>query len=211
MIFVEAFGWRIDGADDFCAQIGFAADPVVQLALDGIEEEAIDGEIATAGVSDGVAKNDIGGMATIQIIGFGAKGGDLELVIVFEDDDDAEFASNGNGARKEIFDLVRQSGGDDVVILRLAAEEIVTNAAADPIGGEAGLLKALNDLNGGFGHPGPLRKTTNGHESIRITPEAFDVGDAFFDFVDRESGAEFEDLDVAGFDAGFERGEIDVA
>ena len=37
------------------------------------------------------------------------------------------------------------------------------------------------------------------------------MGNAVFDFVGRESGAEFEDLDVVRFDAGPERGEIDVA
>jgi hypothetical protein len=30
------------------------------------------------------------------------------------------------------------------------------------------LLEALDDLSGGFGHPGPIRKTTNEHESTRI-------------------------------------------
>ena len=44
-----------------------------------------------------------------------------------------------------------------------------------------------------------------------LAPEAFEVGDAFFDIVDCESGAEFEDFDVVGFDAGFERGEINIA
>lgn len=44
-----------------------------------------------------------------------------------------------------------------------------------------------------------------------LDPEAFYVGDAFFDFVDCKGGAEFEDFDVVGFDAGFESGEVNVA
>jgi hypothetical protein len=44
-----------------------------------------------------------------------------------------------------------------------------------------------------------------------FAPEAFDVGDAFIDLVDGEGGAEFEDFDVVRFDAGFERGEINIA
>jgi hypothetical protein len=151
MIFAEAFGGRTDGADDFCAQIGFAADPIMQFAFDGIEEEAVDCKIATACVGDGVAKNDIGWVASILIIGFGAKGGDLELVIVFENNDDAEFAADRNGAWEKVLDLIGKSGGDDVVIARFAPEEKVANAATNPIGGEAGLLEALDDLSGGFG------------------------------------------------------------
>ena len=44
-----------------------------------------------------------------------------------------------------------------------------------------------------------------------VAPDVFDVGDAFIDLVDGEGGAEFEDFDVVRFDAGFERGEINIA
>jgi len=152
MIFAEAFGGRTDGADDLGAQVGFAADPIMQFALDGIEEEAVDGKIATACVGDGIAKNDIGWVASILIIGFSAKGGDLELVIVFENNDDAEFAADGDGAFEKTFDLVGESRGDDVVITRFAAQEVIANAAANPIGGEAGFLETLDDLSRSFGH-----------------------------------------------------------
>lgn len=49
------------------------------------------------------------------------------------------------------------------------------------------------------------------YPSQLVTPEAFDVGDAFIDLVDGQGGAEFEDFDVVGFDAGFESGEVNVA
>ena len=52
---------------------------------------------------------------------------------------------------------------------------------------------------------------TNQHEYCLVAPETLDVGDAFFDFVDCEGGAEFEDFDVVRFDAWFERGEVNVA
>ena len=48
-------------------------------------------------------------------------------------------------------------------------------------------------------------------EQTLVAPEAFDVGDAILGFVSGEAGAEFEDLDVVGFDAGFESDEIDFA
>src|SRR5690242_17579038 len=130
----------------------------MQLPLDGIIEEAVDGEIAAACVCHGVPKDDVRRMASVLIIGFGAKGGHLELVIVFKNNDDAEFAADGNGALEKLLDLVGQSGGDDVVIARFAAEEEIANATADPIGGEAGLLQATDNLSGGFGHQVPNKR-----------------------------------------------------
>ena len=44
-----------------------------------------------------------------------------------------------------------------------------------------------------------------------LAPQAFNMGNSFFDFVEREGGAEFEDFDVVGFNTGFEGGEINVA
>jgi hypothetical protein len=168
MIFAETFGGRTDGANNFSAQIGFAIDPIVQFPLDRIVEEAVDGEVAAASVSDSIAKNDVGWMASVLVIGFSTKSGDLKLKIVFEDNYDAEFAADRNGAFEKLFDFVRESGGDDVIVAGLAAEEKIANAAADPIGGKAGLLEATDDLSGGFGHSGPIRKTTNGRESTRM-------------------------------------------
>lgn len=168
MVFAKTFDRRADRANDFCAQIGFAADPIMQFALDWIIKKAVHGKVAAAGVSDGIAKNDIGRMASILVIGFGAKGGDLELVIVFENDNDAEFAADGNGALEKFFDLVGQGGGDDVIIPGFAAEKEIANATADPIRGEAGVLETADDLSGGFGHRVPIRETTNGHESTRM-------------------------------------------
>jgi len=130
----------------------------MQLAFDGIIKKAVDGEIAAAGVSDGISKNDISGMASVLVIGFGSEGGDLELVIVFENDDDAKFAADGNSAWEKFFDLVVKSGGDNVIITWFATEEIIANTAVDLIGGEAGLLEAADDLIGGFGHRVPDKR-----------------------------------------------------
>jgi hypothetical protein len=151
MVLSKAFGGRTDGAKQFCAQIFFAADPVVQLSGDGVEEQAVDGEIAPAGVGLGVAEGDVLGMAAILVIGLGAEGGHLEFMAGFEDNDDAEFAAHGNGARKKGFNLGGQGGGRDVVILGFAAEKAVADAAADPVRGVAGRLKSADDAGGEAG------------------------------------------------------------
>ena len=55
------------------------------------------------------------------------------------------------------------------------------------------------------------RRRTKSDAPNSLAPEAFDVGNAVFDFVGCEGGAEFEDFDVIGFDAGFESGEVNIA
>ncbi len=98
MVLGKAFGGRTDGAKQFRAQIFFATDPVVQLSGDGVEEQAVDGEIAPAGVGLGIGERDVLGMTSVLVIGLGAIGGDLEFMTGFEDNDDAELAANGNSA-----------------------------------------------------------------------------------------------------------------
>jgi hypothetical protein len=148
MVLGKTLGGRADGAEEFRAQILLAADPVVQLLRDGIKEEAVDGEVAAAGVGLGVAEGDLFRAAAILVVGFGAEGGDLEFMAGFKDDDDTEFAADGKGAAKEALDLGGQGGGGDVVVLGFAAQETVADAAADPVRGEAGRLEAADDVGG---------------------------------------------------------------
>lgn len=151
IIFGKTFGGRADGAEEFRAQIAFAADPVVELLGDGVEEKAIDGEVAAGGVGLGVAEGDLFRVAAVLVIGLGAKGGDLKFAAGFEDDEDAELAADGNGARENGFDLGGQGRGGDVVVLGFAAEEAVADAAADPVRGVAGRLEAADDAGGEVG------------------------------------------------------------
>ena len=74
------------------------------------------------GVSGGISKNHLLWMPPILVIGFGSKGGDLELLLTFEDDHHAKLSSNGNSSFKERLDLVGQSRSHDVIITRLASE-----------------------------------------------------------------------------------------
>ena len=146
VVFGEPFRGRADGADDPRAQVGFAADPVVQLFAHGVVEQAVDGEVAAAGVGHGVAEHDAARAAAILVIGLGPESGDLEGLAVFDHHHNAELASDGQCAPEKAFDLLRQGGGDDVVIARRAAEQEVAHAAADPESGEAGLLQAADDV-----------------------------------------------------------------
>jgi hypothetical protein len=172
IIFGETFGGRADGAKEFGAQIAFAADPVVQLLRDGVEEKAVDGEIAAGGVGLGVAEGDLFRMAAVLVIGLGAEGGDLEFAAGIEDDEDAELAADGNGAREKGLDLGGESGGGDVVVLGIAAEEAVADAAADPVRGVAGRLEAADDAGGEVGQ-GRVHSEELNHKDTTDTKAEF--------------------------------------
>src|SRR5207237_8022110 len=109
---------RADGSDDPGAQIRFPIHPVMELPLAGIEEETIDREITPPGVRNGITEDYAFRMPAILVISFGPEGGDLKFMASFQNNDNAEFPPNRNRSRNQLIDLVRQGGGDDVIIVR---------------------------------------------------------------------------------------------
>ena len=87
-----------------------------------------------------MAKTTFSGRRPSLVIRLGAKRGDLKLLAVFDDDDDAEFFADRNGFAEKFFDLLRLGVRGDVKILRLAAEQKIAHAAAHPERSKAGGL-----------------------------------------------------------------------
>src|SRR5256885_11183318 len=106
---------------------------VMELLLAGIEEETIDREITPPGVRNGITEDYAFRMPAILVISFGPEGGDLKFMTSFQNNDNAEFPPNRNRSRKQFFDLVRQGGGDDVIIVRNPTEKKIAHTAADPV------------------------------------------------------------------------------
>ena len=69
-------------------------------------------------------------------------------MFAFDHDHHAEFAPDGEGAIEQFFDLLRPGVRGDVVILRLASEQKIAHAAADPERRETRGLQAADDFNG---------------------------------------------------------------
>ncbi len=84
VVFGEAGFGVADGAEGFGVDVALAADEIVELACagvgEGVEEEAVAGEIAAVGVFMGVGEADGGGVAAIGVGAVGTEGGDLDLV-----------------------------------------------------------------------------------------------------------------------------------
>ena len=123
MIFAETFFRFANCADDFCAQILFAADPVVDFFRERIVKKSVHREITARRIRLGVGENNFFRPAAILVIRLRAEGGNLKLLAAFDDDDDAEFFADGNGFAKKFFDLLRPGVRGDVEILRFAAEQ----------------------------------------------------------------------------------------
>ena len=74
---------RADGAHDAGFQIGTSADEIENLVRKGIEQQAIDGEVAALHVLAGMAAvGDLIGMAAVGVQAIAAEGGDFDDFLV---------------------------------------------------------------------------------------------------------------------------------
>jgi hypothetical protein len=170
MVLAEARFGIANGAEGFGLDVGLAADEVVELAGaiigQGVEKEAIAGEVAALGVLLGGGEVDGVRVAAVGVGAISAEGGDFDLeacaVVFVDEEDDAEGGANLLAAGEEVENLVRCGGGGDVVVFGGAAHELVADAAAGEVGGVAGGLEALDDAAsegfGGSGHGGIVRR-----------------------------------------------------
>ena len=148
-VFGEAEGGVSDGAETAVFEVIAAADEIDDVAGERVEEHAVDGEVAAFGVGFRGGEDDVVWAAAVEVGTVGAERGDFEEVAVEVDDDDAEVCADELGAREEGEDLVRGGAGGDVVVVGLAAEEFVADAAAGEVGGVAGVGEPFCQIGGG--------------------------------------------------------------
>lgn len=148
-VFGEAEGRVADGAERVVFEVVAAADEVDEVTGERVEEHAIDGEVAALGVGFRGGEDDVVRAAAVEVGAVGAERGDFEEVAVEVDDDDAEVSADELGAGEELEDLVRGGAGGDVVVVGLAAEEFVADAAAGEVGGVACVGEPPGEVGGG--------------------------------------------------------------
>ena len=187
-----------------------------------------------------LAENDLFRTPAIPVIRLGAKGGDLELLFVFDNNHHAEFASDGDGFREQFLDLFRSRVRGDVVILRLASEQKIAHAAADPERREARRLQAADNVWRQFRAVNAwwrsftiydmrftgwtanrsrrcetadiIRAFTSRGYQLHPSPQIFlTCAMPAFDGFHRQSRVEFKHLDVLRFHERLERGKINHA
>ncbi len=141
-------------------QVLLPADEVDHPLLDRIVEQAVDGEVAARGVFLGRAEGDAVGMAAVAVGGVAAEGGHLDRAGRLRPDhrNHPEGGADGQGAAaaEQLADLLRRGVGGHVVVLGRAAEQLIADAAAGPIGLEPRPAQPADHLDGEtalfFGH-----------------------------------------------------------
>lgn len=164
MIFIEALIRIANGAHESRPQVVQAAHKVDNPPLHGmgrgagrlglsriggrqrIKKERIDREIAPMGVAGGVGVADVIRPAPIRITAFLPECRDLDGVPAAMHQHDAEGHANLVGVSEKRPDLIGDRVGGDVIVLRMKAEEFITNAAAGEIRGKTGIGQPLHDV-----------------------------------------------------------------
>ncbi len=141
LVFAEP-GCRIaDRSNNAAGQIVLPADEVDHLRSLGVVEQAVDREVAALGVVAGRAEGDGVGMSAVGILGIAAERGHLDLAGPLGPDDGhhAEGRAHGQGSppAEQLADLVGPGARRDVVILGIAAQQLIADATAGQIGLEA--------------------------------------------------------------------------
>lgn len=148
MVFGETIGGDADGADALGGQVFAAGDVIDDAIFQGIEEHAVDGEIASAGVFFRGSEADAAGAAAVFVFSISAEGGDFNDAFGAADEDDAEGGADGLGGGEKRADAVGGCVGGDVPILGDQTEEGVADASTGEICDVAGIAQALEDGQG---------------------------------------------------------------
>lgn len=131
-VFGEALSGVADGAEAVGVEVGEAFDVVDDLAVEGIFEEGVDGEVAAEDVLAGVGFEGDGlGAAAVAVGVVGAEGGDLDFGIAIAEQNDAEVGADFEGAGEEFLEPGGGRAGGEVVVIDGEMEEAVADTAAD--------------------------------------------------------------------------------
>ncbi len=155
VILAEPLLWIADGTDEASMEVFLTINEIDDSALgsfggvERIEEEGVDGEIASVGIFLGIGEDDAVGSSGVGVGVIASEGGNFDGVSVFSDQDDAKGLADGACASEEGFDAIGVGIGGDVVVFWVVAQEFIAHAAAGEVGGVSGVNEALDDGTGG--------------------------------------------------------------
>ncbi len=145
-VLVEPLARIADRTKHTALDVGPAADEIEQLVAHGVEEHAVDREVATRGIGFGRTELDAVRMPPVRVRAFGAERRHLDLSFVASADDDnhAETRAHGDRAAEQSLHFVGPSAGGDVVVVRRATHHEVAHTAARKQRAVPGLLQAVD-------------------------------------------------------------------
>ena len=138
--------------DDACGKILAAADKVDYLVVRRIEEHPVDGEVAPARVFFRRRKMDLGRMASVDISPIGTKGRDLELEIIFEDNNHPKMGADRIGSAKDLLHFLGARISRDIDVFWHLAPDKIADATASPVSDMPCCPQSLNYRTRGREH-----------------------------------------------------------
>jgi hypothetical protein len=115
---------------------------IAKFALDRVEEESVNGEIAAFGVFLSVGKLNGFRSSPVLINAVTTESGDLKIRVIFQHINHTESGSNSVCATKERLNLLRARAGSNIVVVGDDTAEHVANAASGVHGLVARVLNA---------------------------------------------------------------------
>ena len=88
----------------------------------------------------------------VEISAVGAEGRDLELQVIFQNDDDAEMRADRVGAAEDFLHFLRARVGRDVDVFRNLTADEIAHAAACEVGDVAGGAQSIHERTSGRKH-----------------------------------------------------------
>ncbi len=141
-----------NGADKPGIQIPAALDKVEDRIRDRVIEQSVDRKIAPTRILFKCGEMDFARTAPVHVIALAAEHGYVEQETALLHRDHAKGLADLQSPWKQGQDLVRQSAGDDVVILGRPTEDLVAHATASEIGLESGAGQATDNSYGTVPH-----------------------------------------------------------
>lgn len=145
-VFADSIGWVSDCSEGFRPQVGLSADEIDHEVFKWIEEQAVDGKVASLCVLFGGSEFDPIRSSSVRVGAVGSECGHFDLAFLFRDsaldEDDAESFSDRLGMRfpECTADLLGRGVGSDIEIFGLDSKKSIANAAASVIGGKTTIV-----------------------------------------------------------------------
>jgi hypothetical protein len=120
----------------------------VQLPGIRIVKQSVDCKVAANGIGARIGECYLLRPTAIAVILFGAKSRHLKLMAFLQHDHNPELATDGNGAFKDLLNILWQRIRGDVIILRVTPKQVIAHTPADPEGREPGRVQLTDNVSG---------------------------------------------------------------
>ena len=141
-----------DRPEESGAEVLATADKIDHGAVRRIEEHAVNREIAAARVFFRRREVHLCRMPPVEINAVGPESRDLELQVIFQNDNDAEMRADRVGPAEDFLHFLRSRVGRDIDVFRRLPADQIAHAAAREVGNVSGRAQSIDERTSGQNH-----------------------------------------------------------